>query len=106
MAPEVLSSDDYNEKADVWSLGITAYELAIGEPPHSKLHSMRAAIKIPSAPPPTPPDPEKFSQDFNAFHAECVAKDFDKRPSAKRLLNHPFIQKAPPSSILAENVAL
>ena len=47
MAPEVLTSDDYDEKADIWSLGITAYELAIGEPPHAKLHSMRAALKIP-----------------------------------------------------------
>ena len=67
MAPEVLLSDEYNELADVWSLGITAYELAVGEPPHAKLHSMRAAVKIPQSTPPTLPDPETWSGDFHSF---------------------------------------
>lgn len=88
----------------MWSLGITAYELAIGEPPHSKLHSMRAAIKIPTSPPPTLPDPARFSSDFHSFLAACLVKDFEARPSAASLLSHPFIQKAPPASILTENV--
>jgi len=105
MAPEVLTSDDYDEKADIWSLGITAYELAIGEPPHSRLHSMRAAIKIPTSPPPTLPEPERFSPDFHSFIASCLVKDFRRRPSAQQLLSHPFIQRAPPPTILMPNVA-
>jgi len=104
MAPEVLTNDDYNEKADIWSLGITAYELAIGEPPHSKLHSMRAAIKIPTSPPPTLPEPERFSADFHSFLAACLVKDFEARPSATSLLSHPFILRAPSESILMDNV--
>lgn len=88
----------------MWSLGITAYELAIGEPPHSKLHSMRAAIKIPTSPPPTLPDPARFSSDFHSFLAACLVKDFEARPSAGSLLSHPFILKAPGESILTENV--
>ena len=86
--------------------GITAYELAIGEPPHAKLHSMRAAIKIPTSPPPTLPDPHRFSADFHTFLAACLVKDFEARPSAASLLSHPFIQKAPRESILMENVRL
>ena len=72
MAPEVLLSDEYNELADVWSLGITAYELAVGEPPHAKLHSMRAAVKIPQSAPPTLPDPDTWSSDFHSFLAACL----------------------------------
>ena len=67
MAPEVLLSDEYNELADVWGLGITAYELAIGEPPHARLHSMRAALKIPQSAAPTLPDAHQWTHTFHDF---------------------------------------
>jgi serine/threonine protein kinase len=104
MAPEVLMSDDYNELADIWSLGITAYELAIGEPPHAKLHSMRAALKIPMSPPPTLPDPGHWSEHFHSFLRSCLVKDFHARPSAIDLLSHPFVVNAANASVLMDMV--
>lgn len=97
MAPEVIKASAYNEKADVWSLGITAIELAVGAPPHSDVHPMTAMFKIPSAPPPTLPNPSMWSKDFHNFIKVCLRKNLDQRPSAAQLLlYHPFVLKAKP----------
>ncbi len=69
MAPEVLESAQYDVKADIWSLGITAIELATGEPPYSDVHPMRVIFIIPSSPPPTLPEAEKWSPEFRSFVA-------------------------------------
>eukprot|EP00462_Mataza_sp_D1_P027982 CAMPEP_0175175220 /NCGR_PEP_ID=MMETSP0087-20121206/33079_1 /TAXON_ID=136419 /ORGANISM="Unknown Unknown, Strain D1" /LENGTH=463 /DNA_ID=CAMNT_0016466801 /DNA_START=19 /DNA_END=1410 /DNA_ORIENTATION=- len=109
MAPEVLQSSNYDGKADiwslaVWSLAITAIELAVGEPPHSEIHPMKAIFLIPNSPPPTLPEDsgKKWSADFESFLAVCLVKDQDKRPSAEELLkNHPFITKAKSKAVIA-----
>jgi len=46
MSPEILSNRKYNEKTDIWSLGITAIELAEEEPPYSNLHPIKAMFAI------------------------------------------------------------
>jgi len=105
MAPEVLQSSEYNGKADIWSLGITAIELAVGEPPHSNVHPMRAIFMIPNSDPPTLPDPSKWSADFNDFLKVCLVKNPEKRPTATALLQaHPFILKAKSKAIIAQLV--
>ncbi|EFX77076.1 hypothetical protein DAPPUDRAFT_305891 [Daphnia pulex] len=101
MAPEVIACEQqleysYDMRCDVWSVGITAIELADGDPPLSELHPMRALFQIPRNPPPTLNKPGDWSAAFNDFVAVCLVKDFEQRPFARALLDHPFIQQVPP----------
>ncbi|KAI9667067.1 MAG: hypothetical protein M1831_001244 [Alyxoria varia] len=93
MAPEVIQENGHDFKADIWSLGITAMELVQGEPPNAELHPMKALFHIPKASPPRL-DMNKFSREFRAFVGACLMKDPDKRPTARDLLQHRFINRA------------
>lgn len=94
MAPEVISGTMYDTKADIWSLGITAIELADGDPPLSDMRPLRAIFLIPMNPSPKPKDPSKWSDEFIDFITKCVRKRPEDRPTAAQLLKHPFIKRA------------
>ena len=58
---------------------------------------MRALFQVPRNPPPTLRRPGDWSFQFNDFIANCLVKDFEMRPFARALLEHPFLKQVPPN---------
>jgi len=89
MAPEVLDQDDkngYDAKADIWSLGITALEMAHGQPPNSELCTMKLILKTLNEEPPLLSNETCWDDNFREFISYCLVKDPVKRKSAEELL--------------------
>ncbi|KAK8725774.1 hypothetical protein OTU49_010474 [Cherax quadricarinatus] len=100
MAPEVIQEIGYDCVADIWSLGITALEMAEGKPPYGDIHPMRAIFMIPTKPPPSFREPDQWQPEFIDFVSRCLVKNPEERATASELLQHQFIHGAQPSSIL------
>ncbi|KAJ2654136.1 kinase that interacts with cdc31p [Coemansia sp. RSA 1200] len=88
MAPEVIQKGQvYDFKADIWSLGITAYEITTGVPPYADEDPKRALFLIPRKGP-KQLAPEQASKEMREFVSRCLEVDFTQRPSARELLKH------------------
>ena len=79
MAPEVMEQKEgqgYDFKADIWSLGISAIELANGEAPNSHLTALKVMLYILNSEPPTLEENDSnWSQEFRDFIGDCLIKD-------------------------------
>jgi len=94
MAPELIRGIAYDGKVDVWSMGITAIELADGEPPFIADDPLRALLLITVKNSSTVKKPSKWSSTFNHFIKKSLAKEVSLRADSSQLLMHPFIQTA------------
>lgn len=108
MAPELLEKAKISSanlwKADIWSLGITAIELAEGDPPLQALGGEELVEKILKNPPPTLTKPEEWSPVFRDFIKCCLIVDPDFRPDAALLLRHPFFAELQDGSVSSKEI--
>ncbi|KAF2572883.1 hypothetical protein F2Q70_00005246 [Brassica cretica] len=97
--PERISGSTYDYSSDIWSLGMSVLECAIGRFPYLEsedqqnppsFYELLAAII--ESPPPTAPS-DQFSPEFCSFVSACLQKDPPARASSLDLLSHPFIKK-------------
>lgn len=105
MAPEIILEIGYDCVADIWSIGITALEMAEGKPPYADIHPMRAVFMIPTKPPPSFRDPDRWSAEFIDFVSVCLVKNPCDRASATDLIQHIFLQKSKGPTALTQMIA-
>lgn len=104
MAPEVILEEHYDGRADIWSLGITAIEMAEMFPPNSDVHPMRVLLMVQKNATPRLKQRDKWSPEFHDFLQKCFIRDPKARPTAEMLLKHPFVTNCRPKALLSELV--
>lgn len=100
MAPEVIHNivedkkQGYSAKVDIWSLGCVVLEMFAGQRPWSNEAVISAIYKIGKTKL-APPIPEDVSDEAKDFLKKCFTTDSQIRPTAEKLLEHPFMERDP-----------
>ncbi|CAH02917.1 uncharacterized protein KLLA0_A07403g [Kluyveromyces lactis] len=90
MAPEVVKQREYDEKVDVWSLGIMTIEMLESEPPYLNEEPLKALYLIATNGTPKLKHPEYLSLEIKRFLSVCLCVDVKYRASTEELLHHSF----------------
>eukprot|EP01121_Diplochlamys_sp_Union-15-3_P002769 TRINITY_DN1255_c0_g2_i2.p1 TRINITY_DN1255_c0_g2~~TRINITY_DN1255_c0_g2_i2.p1 ORF type:complete len:238 (+),score=41.19 TRINITY_DN1255_c0_g2_i2:243-956(+) len=104
MAPELIRGLKYDQKVDLWSLGIMIMEMAEGEPPYMDSPPLRALFLITTKGIPDLKKPSDWSAEFRDFVRLCLQNDVDSRADAATLLQHAYVKKACSPSVLAATI--
>src|SRR3990167_6933895 len=107
MAPELIMTEAYHSEVDIWSLGITAIEMAEKKPPFFDLPVMRALFVIATGThdPPSLTEKAKWSSEFHDFISHCLVKNPKEIATASQLLQHPFIKNSPATRDVLKELA-
>ncbi|KPI87032.1 protein kinase-like protein [Leptomonas seymouri] len=105
MAPEVIRSEAYGTKADIWSVGCTVVEMLNGgEPPwREEFDNVYSAMFYVGSTNDIPQIPEETSELCRDFLFRCFERDVQKRASADELLQHPWLRTAAAVSTAEES---
>jgi len=86
MAPEIMMDLRYNEKSDLWSIGIMMYQLHFKELPYNGINENQILTKIKNNAPRKHPNDPQFKDLLNRL----LVIDPKKRISWNDYFNHPF----------------
>ncbi|KAI3740136.1 hypothetical protein L2E82_30557 [Cichorium intybus] len=103
MAPEVILQTGHSFSANIWSVGCTVIEMAIGKPPWSQQYQQEVtALFYIGTTKSHPPIPDHLSIEAQDLLLKCLHKEPEMRPSASGLLQHPFVTgKSQQNSLVA-----
>ena len=93
MAPEVVKQSGHGRKADIWSVGCTVLQMVTGKPPWKAMQfSSVSALLYHICNTNKPPEmPDDISNELRSFLMICFQREPAERPTAKRMLQHPFV---------------
>jgi serine/threonine protein kinase len=93
MSPELIIGEGYDQRADVWSLGITVLEMSEHNHPLFEKNPMTAMFQIVNQEAPSLTVPAQWSEGFRDFVARILVKDPEKRPTPDQLLEHEWLRQ-------------
>merc|ERR1711964_353143 len=91
IAPEVIRRGKHTTRTDIWSLGVTVYEMITGKLPFVNYDAQQLLLLDIAAGTVEVNYPSDFPCHARMFIEACLAFNPEQRPSAEELLGHDFI---------------